>query len=113
VRGRDVVGHPNNETPDYADLASRIRTAFREFHLTLDVTKDFPRGEDDEITDAFLDEVLLDGEPVQLVKATPRADLEREMPGVDSVARAEPECRCRVFRKLSHRPVRSVRTAAA
>ncbi|GGV50611.1 hypothetical protein [Streptomyces spectabilis] len=60
------------ETPDYADLASRARAAFRDFHLTLDVTKDLPRGEDDRITDAFLDEMLLDGEPVRLVKATPR-----------------------------------------
>ncbi|MFF7988078.1 hypothetical protein ACFZDK_55375 [Streptomyces sp. NPDC007901] len=64
------------ETPDYADLASRVRAAFRDFYLTLDltldVTKDFPRGEGHRITDAFLDQALLDGEPVRLVKATPR-----------------------------------------
>ncbi|MFF1378700.1 hypothetical protein [Streptomyces sp. NPDC058308] len=60
------------ETLDYADLPARIRKAFRDFHLTLDITKDYPRGEDDRITDALLDEVLLDGEPVRLVKATPR-----------------------------------------
>lgn len=60
------------ETPDYATLPTRIRTALRDFHITLDVTSDFPRGEDDKITDELVDEILLDGEPVQLVKLKPR-----------------------------------------
>ena len=59
------------ETPHHADLPRKIRAALRDFHLTLDVTRDFPRGEDDRITDSFVDEVLLDGEPVRLVKAQP------------------------------------------
>ncbi|GAA0432100.1 hypothetical protein [Streptomyces luteireticuli] len=60
------------ETPDYATLASRVRTALRDFHLTLDIPQDFPRGEDDRITDELIDEVLLDGEPMRLIKLRPR-----------------------------------------
>ncbi|MHA4816078.1 hypothetical protein ACXZ65_17175 [Streptomyces aculeolatus] len=60
------------ETQDYSDLPQQIRAALRDFHLTLDVTQDFPLGEDPRITEALVDEVLLDGEPARLVKATPR-----------------------------------------
>ncbi|MET9778949.1 hypothetical protein ABZ023_32650 [Streptomyces sp. NPDC006367] len=59
------------ETPDYADLPGRIRAALRDSHLTLALTRDFPTDEDTQITDDFIDEVLLDGEPVRIVKATP------------------------------------------
>ncbi|MFJ6730544.1 hypothetical protein ACIQPQ_37240 [Streptomyces sp. NPDC091281] len=57
------------ETPDYATLPSRIRAALRDFHLTLGLTQ---VGEHDEITDGLIDELLLDGEPVRLVKLQPR-----------------------------------------
>jgi len=57
------------ETPDYTTLPSRIRAALRDFHVTLDLPQ---VGEHDEITDALIDEFLLDGEPVRLVKLQPR-----------------------------------------
>ncbi|MFD4605385.1 hypothetical protein ACFWPQ_46155 [Streptomyces sp. NPDC058464] len=53
-------------------MASRIRTALLGFHLTLGIPQNFPRGEDDNITDELIDEVLLDGEPVRLIKLQPR-----------------------------------------
>ncbi|MCL3999047.1 hypothetical protein [Streptomyces lavenduligriseus] len=59
------------ETPDYADLPGRIRAALRDSHLTLALTHGFPTEEDTRITDDFIDEVLLDGEPVRIVKAKP------------------------------------------
>ncbi|MFI1189644.1 hypothetical protein [Streptomyces californicus] len=59
------------ETPDYADLPGRIRAALRDSHLTLALTRGFPTGEDAQITDDFIDEVLLDGEAVRIAKATP------------------------------------------
>ncbi|MFJ2746193.1 hypothetical protein ACIO3O_41765 [Streptomyces sp. NPDC087440] len=75
---RILIAADPAETPDYADLPARIRAAFRDFHLTLDLTKDFPvgeefpRGEHGRVIDSFVDEVLLDCEPVRLIKATPR-----------------------------------------
>ncbi|MEV7156949.1 hypothetical protein AB0N77_20345 [Streptomyces misionensis] len=59
------------EAPDYAALPGRIRAALRDSHLTLALTHGFPAGENSRITDDFIDEVLLDGEPVRIVKATP------------------------------------------
>lgn len=59
------------ETPDYADLPGRIRAALRDSHLTLALAHGFPTDKDARITDDFIDEVLLDGEPVRIVKATP------------------------------------------
>ncbi|MEU0765139.1 hypothetical protein ABZ351_36410 [Streptomyces microflavus] len=56
------------ETPDYEDLPSRIRSALRDFHITLDL----PQGEHDEITDDLVDTFLLDGDTVRLVKLKPR-----------------------------------------
>ncbi|MEW1552314.1 hypothetical protein [Streptomyces tsukubensis] len=56
------------ETPDHVTLAKRIRDSLRDFHLTLDL----PQGEHDDITDDLIDEVLLDGEPVRLIKMMPR-----------------------------------------
>ncbi|MFI6341006.1 hypothetical protein [Streptomyces sp. NPDC050535] len=58
------------ETPDQATLPNRIRAALRDFHLTLGLPQ---VGEHDEITDALIDEFLLDGQPVRLVKLKPRA----------------------------------------
>ncbi|WP_105975689.1 hypothetical protein [Streptomyces geranii] len=61
------------ETPDYPELPGKIRDALRDFHITL--TKDFPRDEDnesDDLTDSLIDELLLDGEQVRLVKLKPR-----------------------------------------
>lgn len=59
------------ETPDYADLPGRIRAALRDSHLTLALTHGFPTKEGPGITDDFIDEVLLDGDPVRIVKAMP------------------------------------------
>lgn len=59
------------ETPDYTNLPGRIRTVLRDSHLTLTLPHGFPVEEDTRITDDFIDEVLLDGEPVRIVKATP------------------------------------------
>ncbi|MFW3464358.1 hypothetical protein [Streptomyces sp. 058-1L] len=56
------------ETPDYEDLPSRIRSALRDFHITLDL----PQGEHDEITADLVDTFLLDGDTVRLVKLKPR-----------------------------------------
>lgn len=56
------------ETPDYEDLPSRIRSALRDFHITLDL----PQGEHDEITDDLVDTFLLDGDTVRLLKLKPR-----------------------------------------
>ncbi|MBT2870139.1 hypothetical protein AB0900_19155 [Streptomyces cellulosae] len=39
--------------------------ALRDFHVTLDL----PQGEHDDITDDLIDRLLLDGEPVRLIKA--------------------------------------------
>ncbi|WP_159945446.1 MULTISPECIES: hypothetical protein [unclassified Nocardiopsis] len=55
------------ETPGDSALAQRIRGALRDFHITLDL----PQGEHDEITDSLVDELLLDGEPVRLIKLKP------------------------------------------
>ncbi|MFF2618531.1 hypothetical protein [Kitasatospora sp. NPDC058046] len=63
----DIAAEPA-ETPDYEDLPSRIRSALRDFHITLDL----PAGEHDETTDDLIDSLLLEGEPVRLVKLKPR-----------------------------------------
>ncbi|MGW0876571.1 hypothetical protein ACWD3J_39940 [Streptomyces sp. NPDC002755] len=65
---RLVIAAEPAEVPDYLGLASRIRSALRDFHITLDL----PQGEHDEITDSLVDELLLDGSPVCLVKLKPR-----------------------------------------
>ncbi|WP_329046725.1 hypothetical protein [Streptomyces sp. NBC_01422] len=59
------------ETPDYTALPGRVRAALRDSHLTLALTRNFPTGEDPRITDDFIDLVLLDGDPVRIIKATP------------------------------------------
>lgn len=59
----DPAEMPNNEDPP-----SRIRSALRDFHITLDV----PQGEHDEITDDLIDSFLLEGDAVRLVKLKPR-----------------------------------------
>ncbi|MEW9515044.1 hypothetical protein [Streptomyces bacillaris] len=56
------------ETSDYATLGKRIRDSLRDFHITLDL----PQGEHEDITDDLIDELLLDGEPVRLVKLKAR-----------------------------------------
>ncbi|CAM5244829.1 hypothetical protein ACFW6N_06775 [Streptomyces cyaneofuscatus] len=56
------------EMPDHEDLPSRIRSALRDFHITLDL----PQGEHDEITDDLIDSFLLEGDAVRLVKLKPR-----------------------------------------
>ncbi|KNE83301.1 hypothetical protein AB0B04_19040 [Streptomyces xinghaiensis] len=56
------------ETSDYVALPNRIRAALRDSLITLSL----PHGEHDEITDELIDELLLDGEPVRLVKLKPR-----------------------------------------
>ncbi|MER7805087.1 hypothetical protein ABTX71_32745 [Streptomyces parvulus] len=67
------------ETPDFATLPGRVRDALRDFLITLDVAQgyplgeDYPKGEDERIISSFVDEVLLDGEPVRLVRIEPRA----------------------------------------
>ena len=67
------------QTPDFATLPGRIRDALRDFLITLDVTQgyprgeDYPKGEDERIIASFVDEVLLDDEPVRLVRIEPRA----------------------------------------
>jgi hypothetical protein len=66
---RLTIAADRAETPDYATLPSRIRAALRDFHVTLDLPQ---VGEHDEITDDLIDEFLLDGEPVRLVKLQPR-----------------------------------------
>ena len=67
------------ETQDFATLPGRIRDALlRDFLITLDVTQGYPLGEnypkgpDGRITAGLIDEVLLDGEPVRLVRIEPR-----------------------------------------
>ncbi|GAA0438259.1 hypothetical protein [Streptomyces luteireticuli] len=65
---RLVIAADPDETPDYQALAGKIRAALRDFHITLDL----PQSEHEEITDALIDELLLDGEPVRLVKQQPR-----------------------------------------
>ncbi|MFC0531329.1 hypothetical protein [Phytohabitans kaempferiae] len=57
------------EHAEHDDLPSRIRAALRDFHVTLDV----PDGEHDEVTDALIDEYLLDGEAVRLIRQKARA----------------------------------------
>lgn len=57
------------ETSDYASLPSRIRAVLRDFHITLDL----PQGEHEEITDELVDEMLLDGAPVRLIKLQARS----------------------------------------
>ncbi|MEU8779592.1 hypothetical protein [Streptomyces sp. NPDC048606] len=59
------------ETPGYTGLPDRIRAALRDSHLTLTLTHNFPKGEDTEIADDFVDEMLLDGGLVRIVKAAP------------------------------------------
>ncbi|MFC9730828.1 hypothetical protein ACFWGM_34220 [Streptomyces roseolus] len=59
-----------DETPDYACLPARIRDALRPFHITLGLLQ---TGEHDEDTsDAEIDELFLDGQPVRLIKLKPR-----------------------------------------
>jgi hypothetical protein len=58
-----------SEFADYPALPGRIREVLRDFHITLDPSQD----ENDTTTDAMVDQVLLDGEPVRLIKAHPRA----------------------------------------
>ncbi|MFF0105031.1 hypothetical protein [Streptomyces hirsutus] len=62
-----IAGDPA-ETPDYGSLPNRIRAALRDFHVTLDL----PQGEHDDLTDDLIDRLLLDGEPVRLIKLKPR-----------------------------------------
>lgn len=64
-----IVAADPTETPNYEDLPSRIRYALRDFHITLDL----PQGEHDEITDDLIDSILLEGDPVRLVKLKPRS----------------------------------------
>ncbi|MBD0673897.1 hypothetical protein [Streptomyces sp. CBMA156] len=67
------------ETPDFATLPGRIRDALRDFLITLDVSQgyplgeDYPKGGDERVLAGFVDEVLLDGEPVRLARIEPRA----------------------------------------
>ncbi|WP_217231407.1 hypothetical protein [Streptomyces anulatus] len=81
ARGPDPVGDPPVGSRHLAPLPQpsrksvrtrrHPRTALRDSHLTLALAHGFPTGEDARITDDFIDEVLLDGEPVRIVKATP------------------------------------------
>ncbi|MFJ5846407.1 hypothetical protein [Streptomyces sp. NPDC092903] len=49
-------------------MGKQIRDSLRDFHITLDL----PQGEHEDITDDLIDELLLDGEPVRLVKLKAR-----------------------------------------
>ncbi|MFZ3491625.1 hypothetical protein ACODT5_00030 [Streptomyces sp. 5.8] len=66
---RLVIAADPAETPGYAGLAGKIRSALRDFHITLDL----PQVDHDEITDSLIDELMLDGEPVRLVRLKPRS----------------------------------------
>ncbi|WP_410659583.1 hypothetical protein [Amycolatopsis sp. lyj-112] len=57
------------ETPSYATLPQRIRDVLRDFLITLDL----PKGEHDEVTEDLINSLLLDGEPIRLIKLEPRA----------------------------------------
>jgi hypothetical protein len=64
----DSKGLPGS---DYAGLPSRIRAALRDFHITLDLPR-AGREEHGILTAELIDKLLLDGEPVRLVKLKPR-----------------------------------------
>ncbi|MEV6680638.1 hypothetical protein AB0N09_27810 [Streptomyces erythrochromogenes] len=65
---RLVIAAEPAEVADYRALAERIRSALRDFHITLACSQ----GEDAEATEALVNELLLDGEPVRLTKLKPR-----------------------------------------
>jgi hypothetical protein len=64
---RLVIAADPEEITDFPSLPQGIRAALRDSHITLDL----PQGERDEITDSLVDELLLDGERVRLVRAQP------------------------------------------
>jgi hypothetical protein len=67
----DDRGQPGG---DYAGLPARIRAALRDFHITLDLTQAdrADRAERDIVTDELINKILLEGEPVRLIKLKPR-----------------------------------------
>lgn len=66
---RIVLAADPAETPDFDKLPERMRGALHDYHITLDL----PAGEhDEEATTAVIDELLLDTEPIRLVKQKPR-----------------------------------------
>lgn len=66
-----ALGADPSEVPGYPDLPARVRAALRDFHITLDLPQ-ADRAEHDAITDELIDNLLLDGEPVRLIKLKPR-----------------------------------------
>lgn len=64
---RLIIAVDPEEITDLPSLPRRIRAALRDSHITLDL----PEGEHDEITDTLIDKLLLDGDPVRLVRAQP------------------------------------------
>ncbi|MER8237389.1 hypothetical protein [Streptomyces sp. NPDC094049] len=59
-----------DETPDYVALPARIRDALRDFHITLGLLQTGEHNED--TSDTEIDDYLLDGQSVRLVKLKPR-----------------------------------------
>lgn len=56
------------EFAGYSDLPRRLREVLRDFHITIEL----PPGEHDRTDMSSVDQVLLDGEPVRLIRARPR-----------------------------------------
>ncbi|WP_043735841.1 hypothetical protein [Nocardia asiatica] len=61
------------EIPDYPSLPERLRTALHPYHLTLDLPlgKDHDHPTDATDLDTTIDQLLLEGEPVRLVRTKP------------------------------------------
>ncbi|MFF2226925.1 hypothetical protein ACFVV7_26825 [Streptomyces globisporus] len=67
---RLIIAADPQETAGFASLPTRVREAFRDYHITLGLPQD---GEhEDDITDADIDQFFLDAQPVRLVKLRPR-----------------------------------------
>lgn len=64
---RVIIAADPEQTPDYRALPNKVRSALRDFHITLDL----PQGEHDEITDDLVDELFLEAELVRLVRLKP------------------------------------------
>ncbi|WP_446040786.1 hypothetical protein [Streptomyces sp. SID1121] len=65
-----VIAADPEGTADLASLPARVREALRDFHISLGLPQ---IGEhEDDISDAEIDELFLDAQPVRLLKLKPR-----------------------------------------